>query len=397
VLFYFYYHLSRRLRKEIQQKEISQRNLAEKESLYRSILKASPDDVTITDLHGVIKEVSLKALTLVGCDSEEQMIGKSIADFVHPDDVGRALSSGRALLKGEEFEQGEYRLLRKDGTYIDTEINADLIKDPHGNAGGIVMVIRDISERKTHEAELQEKNAELIRFNAEKDKFFSIIAHDLRSPFNAFLGLTQMLSEDVGDMQHNEIQNLANTLNKSATNLLRLLENLLQWARMERGLTIPKPANFSLNKLIEETLSVFLDSAKYKDVAVTTDLAKDSIVFSDYDMTKTIIRNLLSNALKYTHTGGKISLSTTALENGFIKVTVKDNGIGMTQQIMDNLFSIDIDNRRPGTEGESSTGLGLVLCKEFVEANGGNLFVSSEEDKGSSFEFTLPQATKIQD
>jgi signal transduction histidine kinase len=245
----------------------------------------------------------------------------------------------------------------------------------------------------TSEAEIKSANAELIKANAEKDKFFSIISHDLRSPFSSFLGLTEILSEKVDSMSLDEVQKLVNLMNKSAVNLFRLLENLLEWSRLEQGLLIPQPGNYLINYLINDTVSTIRDSASVKNQTIEINLAKDYQVFADSKMTETVLRNLLSNAVKFTPKGGKITVSTSKIDDFTIEVSVEDTGIGMNQAMLDNLFKLNVKINRKGTEGELSTGLGLLLCKEFVEANGGVLKVSSIEGKGSRFSFTISQTT----
>ncbi len=386
---YIFYRSSKSLRKEILKRENIQKELAVSEALYRSILRASPDNITVTDLHGVIRIVSKAALQMLGCDMECEIIGRNVSEFTHPDDLERVKKRSARMLEGILNEPEEYRLLRKDGTIIDTELNAEIIKDANGNNSGIVMVVRNIQERKQRDAEIKLKNAELTKTNAEKDKFFSIISHDLRSPFHTFLGLTQLLLEDIGSFDQNKIQHFAVILNKSAARLYRLLENLLEWSRVERGLIVPKPSEFSINTAIEDILKMFKDSTQLKNQTIVTGLSKDVMAFADYQMTETILRNLLSNAAKFTPKGGTITISTSQLTEEFVKITITDTGIGMNKDILDNLFRIDANINRPGTEGESSTGLGLLLCKEFIELNEGTFSISSLEGKGSEFSFTL--------
>lgn len=227
---------------------------------------------------------------------------------------------------------------------------------------------------------------------AEKDKFFSIIAHDLRSPFNAFLGLTQLLLENMDSISQSEIKKYAEDLNKSAKNLYRLLGNLLEWSRIKQGLTIPKTSVYSLHRLIADTIKSINYSAQLKNLSLITDLREDYNVQTDMHMFETILRNLLSNAIKFTPRNGRIIISSQDIPDGFVEISVQDSGIGMSDEILANLFRIDIDNKRPGTEEESSTGLGLILCKEFVELCGGSIRVQSEVGKGSLFTFSVPLA-----
>jgi signal transduction histidine kinase/DNA-binding response OmpR family regulator len=248
----------------------------------------------------------------------------------------------------------------------------------------------DITERKLAEENLSLKNDELKRTNAEKDKFFSIIAHDLKSPFNGFLGLTQILEEEQDILSVQEIKELAASMRKSAVNLYRLLENLLEWSKMKQGLLVYSPVVLDLNSILNEVLVLVHDQIKRKKIDVIVSVPDNLIVFADNNMLKTILRNLISNAFKFTYAKGNISISARTFTDNYVEISIKDNGIGMTQNIIDNLFRLDVNTSRKGTAGEQSSGLGLILCKEFVEKLGGKIGVKSISGKGSTFYFTIP-------
>lgn len=385
----FYYYTSKKLQKEIAKREKVQNELTVREALYRSILKASPDPVLVSDVRGYIQEVSFATVPSLGYSSESEIIGKNTRDVVHPEERKKAFKDMFLLFDGKYRGPKEYRLVKFDGSVIFAEINAEAIRDAAGKPTGLVFVVRNIMERKQREAEIKQKNLELERTNAEKDKFFSIIAHDLRSPFQAFLGLTQVLLEQIDTIQQDKVKHFAGILNKSAITLFRLLENLLEWSRIERGLTTPQPSIFSVNYALEETLKMFKDAIQLKKQTLEIKFLSDVKVIADLRMTETIMRNLLSNAIKFTPAGGRIVVSTKQVDDQNTKITISDTGIGMSKEILDNLFRIDTNNRRLGTDGESSSGLGLLLCKELIELNNGTLTVKSEEGKGSEFSFTL--------
>jgi signal transduction histidine kinase len=248
----------------------------------------------------------------------------------------------------------------------------------------------DITERKKWEEELKQKNEELQRSNAEKDKFFSIIAHDLRSPFNGFLGLTQILEEEQAILSVQEIQELASSMRKSANNLYRLLENLLEWSKMKQGLIVYTPVMLDFNLILKDVLGVAHDQTKSKKIDIVTIIPEDLIVFADSNMLKTILRNLLSNSVKFTNMKGNIAITAQTTLDNWVEITIKDSGIGMDRTMIDNLFRMDINTSRKGTAGEHSSGLGLILCKDFVEQHGGKIWVKSKRGKGSTFYFTIP-------
>lgn len=243
-------------------------------------------------------------------------------------------------------------------------------------------------ELKVTAENLEQTNIELINLNATKDKFFSIIAHDLRSPFNNFLGLTEIMAEELPNLTMDKLQEITASMRNSAINLFRLLENLLQWARMQKG-------SFSYNKeilelfpIVDESAAVIQETAKNKDIVLSVDIPENLKVFADRNVIQMVVRNLLSNALKFTKEGGKVSISAKAVEN-IVNVSVEDSGIGMSKNLIDNLFRLDVTTNRKGTNGEPSTGLGLIICKELIEKQGGKLLVESKEGIGSVFHFSM--------
>jgi len=249
---------------------------------------------------------------------------------------------------------------------------------------------QDITDRKRVEFEIQNKNEELRKVNAEKDKFFSIIAHDLRSPLSGFMGLTEILAEGSLNIPIEELHKLALAMKNSATNVFRLLGNLLEWSRMQRGLTVFVPELLLLNSVISESMIQITEDAIKKDITIDFEIPGDLCVFADKNMLDSILRNLVSNAVKFTPKGGRITVSA---QSDFVKmaeILIEDTGIGMNKEMITKLFRLDTNTNRKGTEGEYSTGLGLVICKDFIEKQGGKLLVESEEGKGSIFKFALP-------
>jgi PAS domain S-box-containing protein len=237
---------------------------------------------------------------------------------------------------------------------------------------------------------LKNQNEELQQLNAQKDKFFSIIAHDLRGPFNGFLGLSEIMVKDLPSLTMPEIQRIAVTLNNSATNLFRLLENLLSWSTIKQGIISYNPKPLKLHQILADCIELNQESAINKRIEIQIAFLDEFIVFADTDLLQTIVRNLVSNAVKFTPKGGKVEVLAKPFSNQYVQISVKDSGIGMNREICDNLFNLGYKTNRRGTDGESSTGLGLLLCKEFIEKHNGKLWVESEEGKGSTFHFTIP-------
>ncbi len=256
-------------------------------------------------------------------------------------------------------------------------------------------VLRDITERKNSEEEIRRINAKLQETIDDKDKFFSIVAHDLRSPFSSFLGFTQILSDELDNLEEKDIRKMAESMRNTAFNVYRLLDNLLEWSRFQRGLTDFNPDYFVLLDVVTECLELIYESGRRKEITIKYNIPEHLEIFADQYMFSTILRNLFSNAVKFTPKGGVIEVSAKLLageEN--LEITVKDTGIGMSEDMLDKQFNIKSQVHRKGTEGEASTGLGLIICKEFVEKHSGTLRIESREGVGSTFSFTLPTHQK---
>ncbi len=238
---------------------------------------------------------------------------------------------------------------------------------------------------------LEDQNEQLIRLNSSKDLFFSIIAHDLRGPFTGLLGISKILVKSINDLGPAERHELAVNFNLSIERTYKFLENLLDWAKLQRGEMKYQPASFSLNELIMSNIDLLTENAKQKGIKISYSTDSDIFVYADQNMIDTIIRNLVSNAIKFTKHGGGIDISATV--NDIVEIAISDNGVGISDERMDKLFRIDIDRniRTQGTSGELGTGLGLILCKELVKKNGGKIWASSEKGKGSTFKFILHQ------
>ena len=283
------------------------------------------------------------------------------------------------------------------GKFLYLDVHKAPIWDERGYQIGVVGTARDVTLTKKLENEktvalelLRKSEDNLLRINAEKDKFFSIIAHDLRGPFNGFLGLTEIMAEELSSLTMEEIQEMSVDMRNSANNLFRLLENLLHWARMQQGLIPFNKELLTLLPIVAESVEMLKGTGNKKGIEIVIDVPDQLEILADSNMIQTVIRNLVSNAVKFTPKGGKINILAKTNSDKSIEVSVMDTGIGMSQVMVDNLFRLDVKTNRVGTEGEPSSGLGLLLCKEFVEKHGGKLLVKSEIGKGSAFCFVIP-------
>ncbi len=262
---------------------------------------------------------------------------------------------------------------------------------------GFVMSIADITNQKNNEIELknslnliEENNNVLESIIKEKDKFFSIIAHDLKSPFSGFLGITQLLSSEMTKLTVNELIEYTKTLKESAENLYKLLENLLEWSILHRGLNSFTPELVSLNYLINNNIVIAKTKAELKGITFAYNLNNEFRIKADTQMLNGILRNLISNSLKFTPRGGIIEINVLDKVNE-LQISIKDNGIGMNDELLKILFNIGEKTSRNGTEDETSTGLGLLLCKEYIEKHNGTIWAESEIGKGTTFFFTIPK------
>jgi two-component system sensor histidine kinase/response regulator len=252
----------------------------------------------------------------------------------------------------------------------------------------------EIQRRRQAEAALQEANLALYKLNVDKDKFLSIISHDLRGPFNIVLGNAQLLIKKLDSLSESDIQDTTYSIYSGARAAYNLLENLLTWSQMQRAGGIElRPGPIELRGLAHETLEVLEQTAAQKEIGVRNLIAPSLWVQADRYMLETVIRNLASNALKFTPRGGQVTLAARA-DNTVVTVSVKDTGVGISPADIVKLFRLDAQHTTPGTEKERGSGLGLIICKEMVEQNGGQITVESELGAGTTVEFTVPRAAR---
>lgn len=254
----------------------------------------------------------------------------------------------------------------------------------------IVILVFDITERKLNEQKLIDNEKELEELNATKDRFFSVIAHDLKGPFGSVLGLSNLISQKSREGDFKNLVTMSELLVKATTQSFNLLNNLLEWSRTQTGRKHFDPDWQNLYDIITAIIQLFSANAKEKNIRIERKCSKNLLAFADGNMLKTIIRNLVSNALKFSYPESKIEISAIEGKNE-IKVVVADSGTGMSKEQQERLFKIGEDVSTVGTKREKGTGLGLILCKEFVEIHGGEIGFESEVDQGTSFYFTLPQ------
>ena len=367
-------------------KDITQLKLSEEK--FSKVFYLNPSACGLSDLtnHQYI-EVNDAFYNLLGFNKNE-VIGKTAYELGILESTAAEKILETADSNGK-IENQPINLKAKNGDIKSVLISAEniYIQDKRYR----FTVLNDITKLRKFESELKKQNKELLSLNAEKDKFFSIIAHDLRSPFNSFLGLTQIMANEINTLTMPELQRIAVNMEKSANNLYNLLENLLQWSQIHQGLTIFNPTEIHLITLINTCVENMHDVAINKNIEIIVDINEEINfnVIGDENMLKTVIRNLISNAIKFTNTNGAIRIKAEKDINQTI-ITVTDNGIGMTKENIVKLFKLEESYSINGTENEKGTGLGLLLCKEFIEKHRGKIWVESEKGNGSTFCFSLP-------
>lgn len=373
---------------DIHERKLAEEALISSRERFRDFIELAVDGVLIGSNEGFVIDANSCFCSIAG-RKKEDIIGKHITDsFFTPESLEKSPFQFDMLKKGE-IVVNERNILRPDGTEITIEMRTKIMPD-----GTYQSIFRDITIRKLVETEIKLKNEELSRLNTEKDKFFSIIAHDLRSPFNGFLGLTEMMAEELSDLKLDDVKKLAINMRDSAFNLFQLLENLLQWSQIHQGLITLYPEKLNLLHISNESLSIINEPAKFKEIIIINNIQTETEVFADRNILLSIFRNLVSNAVKFTNKDGKIILESKINKDNNVEISITDTGIGMPQNMVDNLFILNVKTNRPGTDGELSTGLGLILCKEFVEKHGGTISIKSKEGKGSTFSFMLGAISK---
>lgn len=375
--------------RDITERKRIEEALMESEEKYRNIVESANEGIWIVDGNRKTTYANCRMASMLGYTVEEMLI-KPWQTFVYENDIESSELRIRNRKTGTgRRESYEHKLRQKDGTPVWVLIHASLLYDNGAKYLGSISLITDITDLKQKELDLEENEIKLKELIATKDKFFNIIAHDLKNPFTSLIGSSELLVENIDQMQNEQIKTLAFILNESSKNGYGILLNLLDWSRSQTGMLKVNPEKVNLHKLIDDQMLALAHISSNKEIEVISVVNKDIQFTSDKNILSTILRNLISNALKFSYRKGSVTISASQ-NNSYYIISVRDNGIGISPEKMENIFTLETNVSTPGTENEQGTGLGLKLCKEFIQKIGGEIWVESVEKRGSEFKFSIP-------
>jgi len=366
--------------------DITERKLLEEQlRLKDHALENSPNAIAFVDKHGAITYVNNGYLKLFGYDNKTEILGRHISEIASPGDHPEKAFD---ILEKEDVYIDEGQPVRKDGTTFHSIILANKVMHKQKTLCGMVVFI-DITEMKEMEARLKRSEAELLKRNNEKDKFFTIIAHDLKSPFNGMLGLLEIVANEYADYTDEQRLKMIKASYKSAQKAFSLLSDLLEWARLQNNQIEIKSELVNLYEIVMETIENNTTNALAKGISINNNIVSNAQVNLGLNSIRTVVRNIFSNAIKFTPKGGSIEFNFNQLED-YLELSINDTGVGMSEETIDKLFKLDENVTMPGTNDEKGTGLGLLICNEIVAKNKWKLNVESQLGNGSTFKILIP-------
>lgn len=377
------------------------RELKETADKFQTLFKEIRDGLYESTPDGQLIDMNPAGVELFGYKSKEELLKANIAEDLYLNPYDRTKFKNQ-LEKDGYVKDYEIGVRRKDGTLVTVLETAFAVRDKDGSIKSYRGILRDITAAKNYEAklrkyidELGQVNKKLIKseeelkeLNAAKDKFFSIVAHDLRSPFTSLIGYSEFLRDDFDELTDEEIKVFANNIHESAHVVFNLLENLLQWSRVQTGRIKIEPEVFDFSILTNSAVNLLKNNAEKKSIELINSISPRTLVYADQQTISSVVQNLLSNAIKFTPREGKIEIGCNIKKTN-VEIFVADTGVGIKDEDKEKLFRIDTHLTTPGTEKEEGSGLGLILCKELVEKNHGKIWVESKIGKGSTFFFSL--------
>lgn len=366
---------------------ITQAELEVSRNKYVNLFDFSPTPYFTLDQESIIKEVNLIACKMLAID-RNKLVGKSFNTYILLEERDVFNSFIKNVFNTPGKHSTEIKVMNKDKRVFYVLLEGLKLDDLLESEQKCQIALIDLTEYKRISDSLKKSTEELETLDSTKDKFFSIIAHDLRSPFQALLSSTELLSTEIATLSHEDIITMSSALNDNFKNLLTLLDNLLQWSLIQRNKLDYVPINLKLSDLVNKIIETSNQGAKKKNISIYNNVNAGTLVYADVDMLRIVVQNLITNAIKFTNAGGKIIVSSIEKDD-FVEFSVRDSGVGIESERASKLFNFAALASATGTAGERGTGLGLPLCKEFVERNDGKIWVESELGKGTKFTFTL--------
>ena len=362
--------------------------IRENQIRFENMANTAPVMIWIADVDGLFSFLNKVWLDFTGNEMGDDL-GMNWLKNVHPEDLEKLLSQYQNAFSSKSTFSCEFRFKRKDDIYRWILLNGTPRFSRTGIFMGFIGSCSDISGQKESEEKVQKINFELAEINATKDKFFSIIAHDLRSPLSGLMQILFIIEEDYDSLEEDEKQEMITEVASTSKRTYELMENLLEWSSIQTGVIPFKPQKLTLFPLLDNLKELYNQNLINKGITLNIKVDPETEVFADKKMTETILRNLVSNAIKFTNKNGAVSVSS---ERGadIVVVEVIDTGVGIRPKELSELFKVDKVQSTPGTAKERGTGLGLLLCKELVEKQNGEIWVESKENEGTTFYFTLP-------
>jgi signal transduction histidine kinase len=360
-----------------------------------NIFKQSPIAIEFYNSDGILVDANQACLDLFGINNIDAVRGFNLfADPNLPPKAVAEVREGKTVRYEFSFnfdlvkENKLYDSTRTGICFLECFINPSV--GVKGEITGYIVHVIEITERKNAEKMLEVQACELRELNATKDKLFSIIAHDLRSPFNAIIGFTDLLLQTFNQLDNHALLKGLKNIENASNHALKLLENLLIWSQQQTGHLKFNPEKLNLLAQVNESYHMIESEAIKKDIQVTVNIKKSLSIFADKNMIDSVLRNLISNAIKFTHRQGKIKITASQIDME-LHVSITDNGVGMSSEKQKTIFEIEKHTNTIGTDNEQGSGLGLILCKDFIDRHNGRIWVESSPGKGSSFTFSLPE------
>ncbi len=386
---------------DITKYKVIEENFRKKEAQFKDLIESIPSGIAIIQ-NNKFAFFNPAAQKIFAGNISFQFIGKTVAKIIHPQSSKLFIKKIKSVLSKHHEVVFEEKLMRLDGSLFDAEIT--LSPRLFHSIPAVLLIVNDVTKRKNNEEDLRkseekfrilvtdlsENENRLKDLVATKDKFFSIIAHDIRSPFNSILGFIDLIQNQYDVIDDSEMKNYLKLIEDDVNRTLKLLDNLLEWAKIQTGKISFQPGFQRLLPIIENVEEALKSGLILKQLRLMHNISDQMEVFADTNMLNSILRNLVSNSIKYSHPGGRITIDAES-KNDWIEFSISDTGTGMNEETRNNLFVINGQISAPGTANETGSGLGLILCKEFVEKHKGTIWVESFKGIGTKIIFRIPQ------